>query len=668
MATKKVHIDILAKDRTRQALKGVQNSLNRVKNSVFSLKGALVGLGAGLVVRSFLKTGREIENLKVRFKFLFDTVEEGNKAFKGLIKFASSVPFQLKDIQRGAANLAVVSDSAEEMGEMLKIAGDIATVSGLDFATTAEQLQRVFSSGIASADLFRERGVKDMLGFEAGVRYSAEQSKEHIITAFRDSTIAIAGASAEMAKTFDGQVSMIMDKWLLFKVSLLDAGPYEFLKSNVQALEIALSKSFGTIEKAAEHFGFKVVEAVKAIVLGGASVVDALAPIFSFLMGGINEIVKFTNNIPPWLKGLGIIGFLALGTTGKLVVMAVAVVYNRIVKIFEALMNFVIRSTDKIAKAVKKLGFDETAKQLQSFSALLSEVTPKMVDNLENWKKGFEEASEVALGKVFSTDDLEKNYGSYRALIQKYFDELDIIMSTRVPEFDTNPVDDSIKKTKKELTELGKAVEGFKTGWTTAMDEAANMSKRFEEIGKTAFNNLKKMMTDFVMTGKLQFEDFARTITRMIVEALIGKAVSAAIDKAVLMWKASALREAMMSVYAGALKTFSSIPWPWNMVAVAGAIATGMKLVNKIKGFEQGGRPPINQPSMVGEKGPELFIPDRAGTIVPNNQLGGKPVTVNFNINTVDARGFNELLVNSRGVIVNMINSAVNEKGRMAIV
>ena len=471
-----------------------------------------------------------------------------------------------------------------------------------------------------------------------------------------------------MAKTFDGQVSMIMDKWLLFKVTLLDAGPYEFLKSNVQALEIALSKSFGTIEKAAEHFGFKVVEAVKAIVLGGASVVDALAPIFSFLMGGINEIVKFTNNIPPWLKGLGIIGFLALGTTGKLVVLAVSVVYNKIVKIFEALMNFVIRSTDKIAKAVKKLGFDETAKQLQSFSALLSEVTPKMVDDLENWKKGFEEASDVALGKVFSTDDLEKNYGSYRALIQKYFDELDIIMSTRVPEFDTNPVDDSIKKTKKELTELGKAVEGFKTGWTTAMDEAADMSKRFEEIGKTAFNNLKKMMTDFVMTGKLQFEDFARTITRMIVEALIGKAVSAAIDKAVLMWKASALREAMMSVYAGALKTFSSIPWPWNMVAVAGAIATGMKLVNKIKGFEQGGRPPINQPSMVGEKGPELFIPDRAGTIVPNNQLGGKPVTVNFNINTVDARGFNELLVNSRGVIVNMINSAVNEKGRMAIV
>ena len=45
-----------------------------------------------------------------------------------------------------------------------------------------------------------------------------------------------------------------------------------------------------------------------------------------------------------------------------------------------------------------------------------------------------------------------------------------------------------------------------------------------------------------------------------------------------------------------------------------------------------------------------------------------KNVTVNFNINTVDARGFNELLVNSRGTIVNLINSAMNEKGRMAVI
>ena len=100
-----------------------------------------------------------------------------------------------------------------------------------------------------------------------------------------------------------------------------------------------------------------------------------------------------------------------------------------------------------------------------------------------------------------------------------------------------------------------------------------------------------------------------------------------------------------------------------------GALSFGFGLVNKIKSFEKGGRPAVGQPAIIGEKGPELFVPDQAGTVVPNNQLGmSKPVTVNFNINTVDARGFNELLVNSRGVIVNMINSAVNEKGKAALI
>ena len=62
-------------------------------------------------------------------------------------------------------------------------------------------------------------------------------------------------------------------------------------------------------------------------------------------------------------------------------------------------------------------------------------------------------------------------------------------------------------------------------------------------------------------------------------------------------------------------------------------------------------------------------MPDQAGTVIPNNQLGmGKQVTVNFNINTVDARGFNELLTNSRATIVNMINGAVNETGKQAII
>lgn len=40
-----------------------------------------------------------------------------------------------------------------------------------------------------------------------------------------------------------------------------------------------------------------------------------------------------------------------------------------------------------------------------------------------------------------------------------------------------------------------------------------------------------------------------------------------------------------------------------------------------VKGFAEGGRPPVNKPSWVGERGPELWWPDRAGTIIPMDQL-----------------------------------------------
>ena len=57
-------------------------------------------------------------------------------------------------------------------------------------------------------------------------------------------------------------------------------------------------------------------------------------------------------------------------------------------------------------------------------------------------------------------------------------------------------------------------------------------------------------------------------------------------------------------------------------------------------GFANGGKPPVGRPSMVGEKGPELFVPNSAGTIIPNHQLGGMGGSTNIVVN-VDASGSN---------------------------
>lgn len=49
------------------------------------------------------------------------------------------------------------------------------------------------------------------------------------------------------------------------------------------------------------------------------------------------------------------------------------------------------------------------------------------------------------------------------------------------------------------------------------------------------------------------------------------------------------------------------------------AAFSGMFKQMGIKGFSEGGKPPVNQPSIVGEKGPEIFVPNVAGNILPND-------------------------------------------------
>jgi len=68
----------------------------------------------------------------------------------------------------------------------------------------------------------------------------------------------------------------------------------------------------------------------------------------------------------------------------------------------------------------------------------------------------------------------------------------------------------------------------------------------------------------------------------------------------------------------------------------------GGGLLGAIGLFANGGRPPVGKPSIVGEKGPELFVPRTSGTIVPNNKLGGggnNNVTVNVDASGSDVQG-----------------------------
>ena len=60
----------------------------------------------------------------------------------------------------------------------------------------------------------------------------------------------------------------------------------------------------------------------------------------------------------------------------------------------------------------------------------------------------------------------------------------------------------------------------------------------------------------------------------------------------------------------------------------------GSGLLGLIPGLANGGPATAGRPYVVGERGPELFVPNRSGTVVPNGAMGGASVTVN-----VDASG-----------------------------
>ena len=701
MATKQVNIDIIAKDKTRQAMKSASTGLNNLKKSVFNLQTALVGIGGTLVAKSFLDTARETERLQVRFKFLFDDVREGEKAFRGLTEFASKVPFSLEEIQRGAGNLAVVSQSAEEMNRLLAITGDLAVASGLDFQTTAEQLQRVFSSGINSADLFRERGVREMLGFEAGVAVSAEKSKQHIIDIFETGSKSFVGGSQVMADTFDGVISMIGDKIRIFKQGVMDAGVFEGLKISAQLLDEALVKNFGSIEKSAEAVGEAIVTATTKTIFFGAGVIDAFRPTFAFLGGSIVNLVRTVQNFPAPIPEIGLLGFLMLGRKGKAVILGIALAKKefdgltpsmstsvaiglRLAEIFANKLNIPIGgSVTELNKELNKAGentqnnlvkpfeeFDEKLNKAiesgEGAQATVAKIVKQIKEQLKATKKlKEEETARASAVQAVQTALAVSSEKTTNAIVN----ETKATMSlAQAREEAIKAVETALSVSSMPTMDTG-LFSNFSKGFKDVADSQKAMFTQMGDIGAESFDRLKSSLTDFVMTGKLSFADLGTFVVRSMVDMLIGEAIKNALRGSMAMFKADSIKKAFISLHEGAMKTFASIPFPFNIVAVGGALAFGAGIINKMRGFEKGGRPPVGQPSIVGEKGAELFVPDQAGTIVPNDKLGmNKNVTVNFNINTVDARGFNELLVNSRGVIVNLINSAMNEKGKMAVV
>jgi len=185
--------------------------------------------------------------------------------------------------------------------------------------------------------------------------------------------------------------------------------------------------------------------------------------------------------------------------------------------------------------------------------------------------------------------------------------------------------------------EQRKNQEDFTLGWDQAFirysDNAKNASKQASDYFSTFTKGVEDAIVRFVKTGKLSFKDLANSLIEQLIRVQVQQSIVAASNSV------------------------------GGLSGLGGLLSAGFSAVGSFLGFKaEGGAVGANQPYVVGEKGPELFIPQSAGNIVPNSAMGGSGVgttVVNYNISAVDASSFRSLVARDPSFIY-----AVTEQGR----
>lgn len=108
----------------------------RVKNSLFSLKGAMAGAFGGLaiatVVKFGLQTAASLQQAQISFETLLGSATKAKNFLSGLKTFAASTPFELPGVIDAARQLLGAGAAAKEVIPTLTAYGDAAGALGLN--------------------------------------------------------------------------------------------------------------------------------------------------------------------------------------------------------------------------------------------------------------------------------------------------------------------------------------------------------------------------------------------------------------------------------------------------------------------------------------------------------------------------------------------------------
>jgi lambda family phage tail tape measure protein len=255
-----------------------------------------------------------------------------------------------------------------------------------------------------------------------------------------------------------------------------------------------------------------------------------------------------------------------------------------------------IADKNKEMLAVAKL-ISEEYKRQQEFALQQLDTRIKMAGMTENERKVQEAINQVLDSTSRKIEDITKK-------------REDAARSDATPatlaEYDRQIA--KVKELSEAFVESAKAKEQaaiasqrtFTYGWDKAFaqyaEDAGNYGKLASDMFSSFTGNMNSAIDKFVETGKFAFKDFAGSVIKDLIKIQ--------------------LRMQMMQLFSYAGQGIGGL-------FGAGAGPTEVSATTSYIGpaFADGGDPPVGIPSLVGERGPEMFVPKTAGTIIPNHQL-----------------------------------------------
>ena len=200
--------------------------------------------------------------------------------------------------------------------------------------------------------------------------------------------------------------------------------------------------------------------------------------------------------------------------------------------------------------------------------------------------------------------------------------------------------------TRKQIETQINAQNTFMFGWDKAFKQFYEDAENYSTLGMKAFetvtNSMNSAIDNFVENGKASFKDFATSVIKDLI-------------KIQLKMQAMQLFKMGMGAFGTSFGGGSGFA---DMFASGGgsnfgAVAAGGYMAS-------GGPVEGNQSYIVGEQGPELFMPSRSGSIVPNNKLsdmvsGGQTVNYNgpyiANMSAIDTQSATQFLAQNKQTI-----------------